>query len=249
MTVVLVHGVPETPEVWDGVRERLSVASVALQLPGFGCPRPDGFDGKHAWEGWLVEQLDQIPGPIDLVGHDWGSLLALRIATAHGHLVRSWAVDVASVSHPDYEWHGFAKTWQAPGGEAWMDGLLASSPDDPDGWFAKHTEFGINDAQAYELGVRFDRDMADSILALYRSAVPNVHADWGGWPGPDEMPPGAVLLATRDPFDALDRSREVAERLGAQTRELPELGHFWMLQDPDRSAAVLDTWLAEQADR
>lgn len=208
MTAVLVHGVPETSAVWDGVRKRLSVESVALQLPGFACPRPAGFDGKHAWEGWLVEELGRIPGPIDLVGHDWGSLLALRIATAHGHLVRSWAVDVASVSHPDYEWHDFAKTWQAPGGGAWMEDLLASGPDDPDRWFAKHTVFGISDAQALDFGLRFDRDMADSILALYRSAVPNVHADWGDWPSPDDMAPGAVLLATGDDFDALDRSAD-----------------------------------------
>ncbi|WP_162641660.1 hypothetical protein [Streptosporangium sp. 'caverna'] len=44
MTSVFVHGVPETAKVWDRLRSHLPGESIALKLPGFGAPRPDGFD-------------------------------------------------------------------------------------------------------------------------------------------------------------------------------------------------------------
>ena len=40
MTVVFVHGSPETAELWDPLRAVLSRDAVALSLPGFGAPRP-----------------------------------------------------------------------------------------------------------------------------------------------------------------------------------------------------------------
>jgi len=76
MPVVFVHGVPETPEVWGPLRSKLSRDDVvALQLPGFGCARPEGFGAtKEEYVAWLVAELERLQGadPIDLVGHDWG---------------------------------------------------------------------------------------------------------------------------------------------------------------------------------
>ncbi|MDP8930908.1 MAG: alpha/beta hydrolase, partial [Actinomycetota bacterium] len=44
MPAVLVHGVPETPVVWGPLRSHLRRSDiVALRLPGFGCPPPEGF--------------------------------------------------------------------------------------------------------------------------------------------------------------------------------------------------------------
>lgn len=41
---------------------------------------------------------------------------------------------------------------------------------------------------------------------------------------------------------------EMAERAGAQIAELDGLTHYWMLQDPDRGAEVLDRfWAARPA--
>jgi pimeloyl-ACP methyl ester carboxylesterase len=73
---VLVHGVPETPGVWDFVRRELVRSDVVTpQLPGFGCATPAGFTAtKEQYVTWLVGELERIAadGPIDLVGHDWG---------------------------------------------------------------------------------------------------------------------------------------------------------------------------------
>ena len=43
MTLVLVHGNPETAAIWDDLREQLGRDDViALSPPGFGAPVPDG---------------------------------------------------------------------------------------------------------------------------------------------------------------------------------------------------------------
>jgi pimeloyl-ACP methyl ester carboxylesterase len=64
MPVVLVHGVPETPALWDPLRSELQRQDVeALQLPGFGCPRPDGFGAtKEEYVEWLVGELERCAG-------------------------------------------------------------------------------------------------------------------------------------------------------------------------------------------
>ena len=103
--IVFVHGVPETAAIWDGVRERIGRDSVALSLPGFGNPRPVGFGAtKDDYVNGLLGELDGIDGPIDLVGHDWGAGLTLRVATAHGDRLRSWAADVDFWNQGSYDY-------------------------------------------------------------------------------------------------------------------------------------------------
>ena len=59
--IVFVHGVPETHRIWRKVQDRIDRPSVAVSLPGFGCPRPDGFAAtKDAYVDWLVAQLTAI---------------------------------------------------------------------------------------------------------------------------------------------------------------------------------------------
>ena len=80
---VLVHGLPETAAIWRPLQERLGRESVALALPGFGTPLPPGFSPtKDAYAAWLADELSRLPGPVDLVGHDIGALISMRVATA-----------------------------------------------------------------------------------------------------------------------------------------------------------------------
>src|ERR1700691_2141299 len=114
--IVFLHGVPETSALWDKVRAEFDEETVALQLPGFGCPRPSGFGAtKDDYVEWLVGELARLEETHALIGHDWGAGLTYRVATAHGGLLRSWIADVANVMHPDYVWHDFARIWQTPG--------------------------------------------------------------------------------------------------------------------------------------
>jgi pimeloyl-ACP methyl ester carboxylesterase len=95
MPVVLVHGNPETPAIWDQMRKHLvSKDVVALTPPGFGAPVPEGFVAtSDEYRDWLAAELRKLTGPIDLVGHDWGGGHVARIAMERPELIRSWTMD------------------------------------------------------------------------------------------------------------------------------------------------------------
>src|SRR5262250_2144816 len=116
MPVVFVHGVPDTQLVWDPAVSRLDRRDVLrVSLPGFGCPVPDGFSAtKEAYVDWLIGELARLPGPIDVVGHDWGALLTVRVVSLRPTLVRSWAAGGAPLDR-EYVWHQAAQAWQTPG--------------------------------------------------------------------------------------------------------------------------------------
>ncbi len=151
---------------------------MALELPGFGVPRPAGFGAtKDEYVDWLVGELDRLDGPIDLIGHDWGAGLTYRVAEAHGDRIHAWSADVANVMHADYVWHDVAQIWQTPGhGEAFFQAQLASPPEDQVQIFEA---FGVPHDDAVELAQWPDETMGACILDLYRSATPNPAADWG----------------------------------------------------------------------
>ncbi|HKA04669.1 MAG TPA: alpha/beta hydrolase, partial [Acidimicrobiales bacterium] len=137
MVAVFVHGVPETPRVWDGLRQQLTrTDTLAVSLPGFAAAVPDGFGSTmDEYVAWLVTELEKIGtdsgGPVDLVGHDWGGGFAVRLVSIQPDLVRSWVLDAAGLADPDFEWHDFAKIWQTPGeGEAFFEGQLGASISD-----------------------------------------------------------------------------------------------------------------------
>jgi pimeloyl-ACP methyl ester carboxylesterase len=241
MPAVFVHGVPETSAIWNGVRAHLDGAAVALDLPGFGAPRPAGFAAtKDEYARWLADALRGVDGPIDLVGHDWGAGLVMRVVSAHDVPVRSWAVDVAAVFHRDYVWHEIAQVWQTPGvGEERMAESRAVEPGRPGGVATMFRASGAPDADAAAMQAAYDETMGDCILELYRSAVPNPFADWGPQLTGPLSAPGLVLQPTADPFDDPVASAEVAAGLGARTERLEGLGHWWMLQDPAAGAAAL----------
>ncbi len=115
MPAVLVHGVPDTPQLWDGVRAHLSRADVVTPtLPGFGTPVPQGFDAtKEAYADWLTAEIEAIGVPVDLVGHDWGSMLVQRVVSTRPELIRTWAAGAGAVDR-SYTWHELAQMWQTP---------------------------------------------------------------------------------------------------------------------------------------
>jgi pimeloyl-ACP methyl ester carboxylesterase len=237
--IVFVHGVPETKAIWRKVMAAVDRDSIALELPGFGCERPAGFGAtKEDYVEWLLGELDTIEGPIDLVGHDWGAALVYRVATTKGDRLHSWAADVAGLAHPDYVWHDFAKIWQTPGeGEAFFQTQSSTPPEQRAPLFEA---MGVPHDDALEMMASGDETMGDCILALYRSAVPNIHADWGPW-SPTSAP-GLVISAPDDPFGDTALAAEVAASLGARVGTLEGVGHFWPYQAPEAAAALLESF-------
>src|SRR6476659_246546 len=103
MTAVLVHGVPETPALWDHRIGHLSRTDIVTPaLPGFTTDRPKAFGATmDDYAAWLIAELEAIGEPVDLVGHDWGANHAFRLASQRPDLLRSWCIDTAGTFAPD----------------------------------------------------------------------------------------------------------------------------------------------------
>lgn len=239
MTVVLVHGVPETAAIWGPLVTELGRDDVVcLSPPGFGAPLPDDFSATYvAYRDWLAGQLAQFDEPVDLVGHDWGGGHTLTVVIERPELVRSWVSDVVGILDEDYVWHDMAQVWQTPGdGEQLIEAMSSGPvPERAEGLAG----MGIPLDVATELAAAGGPEMGRAILALYRSAVQPVMRDL-------ELEratarPGLTVLATEDPYVGTEEMRRrAAARVGAQVEVLDDLGHWWMLQDPAGAAAMLN---------
>jgi pimeloyl-ACP methyl ester carboxylesterase len=62
MTIVLVHGNPETPAIWDDLVPHLRDDDVVrLSPPGFGSAIPSGFDcSTDDYRDWLAGELGKL---------------------------------------------------------------------------------------------------------------------------------------------------------------------------------------------
>ncbi|BDX32221.1 hydrolase [Mycobacterium antarcticum] len=226
MTVVFVHGNPETAAIWGPLVAALGRDDVVLlSPPGFGAPLPDGFGATYLeYRDWLEAELEKIDGPIDLVGHDWGGGHVINVVMHRPELVRSWVSDVVGLYDPDYVWHDMAQVWQTPGdGEESLEAMMG-------GDISARTElmssFGIPPEIGAAIAEHQNDDMKTAILALYRSAAQPAMAEAGRALESAAARPGLSLLATNDPFiGANDHRRRAADRAGARTEVLEGLGH------------------------
>ncbi|MUL46487.1 alpha/beta hydrolase [Mycobacterium sp. CBMA293] len=244
MTVVLVHGNPETEAIWGPLVGALGRDDlVRLSPPGFGAPLPDGFPATYlAYRDWLEAELEAIGEPVDVVGHDWGGGHVMNAVMHRPELVRSWASDAVGLFDPDYAWHDLAQVWQTPGaGEELVGTMLGGTVEDR---AAQMTALGIPMDIATSIAAEQGPAMGRAILALYRSARQPAMAEAGRALENARARPGLSLLATDDPYiGSADTRRRAAERAGAETAVLDGLGHWWMVQDPVRGAAALaDFW-------
>ncbi|OKK05049.1 alpha/beta fold hydrolase [Streptomyces sp. CB02400] len=240
MPAVLIHGVPDTHRLWGPVRRHLSRTDVeAWDLPGFGAPRPQGFGStKEEYVDWLVERLERIGEPVDLVGHDWGCILTARVASVRPDLVRTWAGGSGPVSS-EYVWHPLAATWQDPvEGDRYMDRLEAVP-------LARDLTrgFDLPAEEARETAARIDAPMKDSILRLYRSAL-TVGAEWE--PGLARVSaPCMVFWGVLDPACQVEFGRKLGEALHAVKVVELDCNHWTVLQRPAHVAAALEShWSA-----
>jgi hypothetical protein len=86
-----------------------------------------------------------------------------------------------------------------------------------------------------------DPMMDTCILRLYRSATSVMHT-WGSEVERAALTTGLVIAPSDDPFRDPELTVRAAARAGATIVPLEGVGHFWMLQDPQRAAAVLDAF-------
>ena len=248
MTKVFVHGNPETTFVWSELvpeLERRGVDDIVLlSPPGFGAPVPEGFGGTRLeHRDWLIDQIEALDGPVDLIGHDWGAGHTYAVAAARPDLLRSWAADCAGLVHPDYVWHRAAQVWQTAGdGEKAVTQMVAL--DGPQ----IEAAFRVPAKLARNLADNLDAAMGRAILQVYRSAAQPAMRELGDQLAAADRRPSLLLHATADPYLPPDMAFAVAERIGAEILTLEGLAHWWMFENPGLVADGLVAFWSELTD-
>jgi pimeloyl-ACP methyl ester carboxylesterase len=236
MPVLFVHGVPATGRLWRPIMALLERSDEveAVDLPGFAADPPDGWVAhKENYVRFVIERIEALNargGPVHLVGHDWGSLLALRAASLRPELLRSVAAGNGPI---DEHWpmHALWREWMIPGrGEALTDRLAAT------GGMAETLErIGFPAEDAAHNAFVYPGN-ARRILDLYRSAV-DIGRAWA----PDLariVIPSMILWGERDDIVPIEMGRRMAGRMGAEVVALPA-GHFWPYEAPRPAAEAL----------
>jgi pimeloyl-ACP methyl ester carboxylesterase len=243
MTLAFVHGNPETASIWGPLLAAMGRSdTVTLSPPGFGAPLPDDFDAtSDSYVHWLVGELEKFDGPVDLVGHDWGGGHVMRTVIARPDLVNRWCIDIAGCFDPEYTWHDMALLWQKEDeGEA-VVAMMSEGP------IETRTEGFIDVGMTPEAArscaeAAATPEMGRAILALYRSAIQPRMTEFGNQMLPSmSVGRSLILIAAEDIYTGGEiMARRTAERWGSEVAILEGLGHWWMMQDPERSAAVLN---------
>jgi pimeloyl-ACP methyl ester carboxylesterase len=243
MPALLIHGNPDSAHLWDRVCEHLGPYGdevVAADLPGFAQPPPDGFGcTKEEYVDWIVARCEEMGGAVDLVGHDWGSLMVQRVASIRPDVLATVTCGGATVD-PTYEWHPLAQVWQTPDeGERYMAEELT-----PQFGIDHLVENGVPKEDA-ERNIWLTDYGKATILALYRSAI-DIGAEWS----PDlerQTVPAMVIWGRDDPYVPVAFGERLAERMHGEFVGL-DCGHWWPFEKPRETAeALLRRWAAVPA--
>lgn len=235
---LFLHGVPDTPSMWDPLIAELGLAAETYRapaLPGFVSPAPDGFGStKENYVDWYISEIETAfatDGPVDLVGHDWGAIITIRAASLRPDLVRTWCVANA-LPHPDYKWHSMARMWQTPVVGEVMTAITRKEQLCK----ALHAE-GVPADLASKEASHWSPHMKKSILRLYRSAK-TVGVDW--WPEVQNLPErGLVFWGVDDPYVPTEIAEKFCAETGVQLLKQEKTGHWSIIERADVMAEAL----------
>lgn len=238
---LFLHGVPDSPAIWRPLLAALDLGDTPVAvpaLPGFTGPLPAGFSAtKEAYADWAVEEAEALVaahGPVDIVGHDWGALIAQRAAMLRPDLFRSWAVSNAVID-PDYRGHRIARIWNTPIlGEIFM--ALSKPAALAKGLAEQGMPAGIAEEEAAQWA---NKDKRRAILKLYRSAKGlSFEHDWARDIG--KLPAnGALVWGEGDPYVELSVAQRFARRTATPLTVIERAGHWAIAERPVEVAAAL----------
>ena len=106
-TVVMLHGWPDTRNLWDSTVQALvpSMRCVRFTLPGFGEPQGGPAIRLDGMTQHLLAILDAVSPdqPVTLLLHDWGCIFGYELAMRHPQRVaRLVGVDIGDHNAPAY---------------------------------------------------------------------------------------------------------------------------------------------------
>lgn len=221
LTIVLVHGAFADASSFSGVIERLQKQGHTVMAP----PNPlRGVDYDSAYVTSVVEQID---GPVLLVGHSYGGAVISNVAPKARNVVG--LVFIAAFAPDDGEWLGdvSARSKDSILGPAL---LPRKYPTGKDGETA--TEFMVNPARIHEV---FAGDLSPEHVAVLgatqRPIAEAAFSDKAGPPAWKSIKSWAVV-ATGDKAAGTDLVRDMAQRAGAKITEV-DASHVVMISRPE----------------
>jgi pimeloyl-ACP methyl ester carboxylesterase len=174
-----------------------------------------------------------------MVVHDWGGV-GLALAQRLPERVERLVIINTVPFLPGYRWHRTARIWRTPGlGELAMGtttrftARLASRE-------ANVKKGPLPDAWLDSVIDHLDQGTQRAILRLYRSSPPDVLEAAGARLG-DLRIPTLVVWGMRDPYLPPRFGRAYADAIpGAELLELPDAGHWPMLDRPELVERIAD---------
>lgn len=236
---LLLHGVPETADIWDGVISHLRphYRCLAPDLPGFGrssapCDFDTSFENLGRYVDGLVEAID-IGQPVNLVVHDYGGAFGVAWAAQHPEKVRR----LVMMNHPffvaRYRWHRDAQIFRTPLlGEVFMRTLT---------WPAfylsiRRIDPNLSRDDARRLYANLTPQTKRMILRLYRAADPEEFRKWEPRMLEATAHIPTLMLWGKDPAVP----SWVAQSFGArEVKHLSQYGHWLPQEAPDVVAKEL----------
>jgi pimeloyl-ACP methyl ester carboxylesterase len=249
--VVFLHGNPGSSQDYADLVEHLgaSVRVVAPDMPGYGkAERPLARDFSYTVEAYadhlqgLLEQLKVRRA--HLVLHDMGGLWGLCWAAAHGDQVRSLILFNMGVL-PGYTYHKYGRLWRTP-----LLGELSYAITTR--WMFKRYLNADNPRQLPEafLDRMFDdtdRGMQRAVLAHYR-ATPDpagISVRYADVLAPRRLP-ALVIWGADDAYVPVRYAQRQSEWFDAEVHELPGIGHYPMIEEPELCRKLVSEFVSRQ---
>ena len=230
-TIVLVHGAFADASSWNGVIERLQAKGLTVTAP------PNPLRGIAIDSAYIASVLEQIPGPVLLVGHSYGGAVITNAATNAANVIG--LVYVAAFAPDEGEALGAVTPTSK---DSVLNTALVPMQYPANGGTA--TEFSIAPAKVREA---FAGDLSDKDIALIgvtqRPISERAFSDVNGAPAWKRLPSWAVV-ATGDHAVGTDIARSMAERAGATISEV-EGSHVIMVSKPQAVTDVIMEALAK----
>jgi pimeloyl-ACP methyl ester carboxylesterase len=231
LTVVLVHGAFADASGWSGVITRLLGEGVAVTAPANPLRSVSGD------AAYIASVVNQIPGPVLLVGHSYGGMVISNASPQTPNVVGLVYV-CAFIPEEGESIQGLAEhATDSQLGAALVPAQYPSGTEEPG------IELYINPAVFHDV---FCADLpADQAAYMAVSQRPGAAAGFGEPSGPVgwKTLPSWAVISPNDLTIGASGLRLMAERAGAEITEL-DASHVAMISQPDAVTEVILTAVA-----
>ncbi|MFN0252053.1 MAG: TIGR04551 family protein [Kofleriaceae bacterium] len=242
--VVLIHGYGASADHWAPVIPALAVHHrvIAVDLKGFGwTSRPDGDYSPAAQAQLVWRALDRLGvGDVAIVGHSWGSSVALSMAVANPARVRRVALYAAYVY--DEQVPSFFRWAEKPGiGEALFRLFYRQRIEDR-APLAYYDERWVTQERVERVEDELSRDgtVAAALAVARTHQFADLHAKLKGF-----ARPVLLLWGENDEVTPIQFGERLANELpNARLVRFPRCGHIPMVEAHNPSTRELALFLA-----